>query len=262
MICAATHVSQLPLWMIWTTTHIGQLPLWMICTTSHAHWPASSLDDLCNYSHWPASSLDDFCSIANVINESSLVRKKLLCSQSYKSQHKLPIHCKHWTYLREFKVQWFMLTVIHSHCPCNWGNHWKVETTNLLLQWISPGTVLAALLQCIKSTISYNAHAVLWFMVASATWNWLRLRSSLSGNFNCEKPPEVSEIAFLLLTILAPIGLPSRNLLNKLTGTKNSITMQVGWPLKQIPYQLPCRNSVTTHGWSQRRSLTSGMQEN
>jgi len=44
-----------------------------------------------------------------VINVSSLVCKQLLCSRSYKS----------------------VLTVIHSHCPCNWGNRCIVETTNL-----------------------------------------------------------------------------------------------------------------------------------
>ena len=48
----------------------------------------------------------------NVINVSSLVCKQLLCSRSHKS----------------------VLTVIHSHCPCNWGNHCIVETINLFLQ--------------------------------------------------------------------------------------------------------------------------------
>ena len=35
MICTATHVGQLPLWMICTATHIGQLPPLMICATTH-----------------------------------------------------------------------------------------------------------------------------------------------------------------------------------------------------------------------------------
>jgi len=95
----------------------------------YTHWPASFLDDLHNYSHWPASSLDDLCTYShwpaskdtlitlcckiflqrNVINVSSLVCKQLLCSRSYKS----------------------VLAVVHSHCPCNWGNHCIVETTHL-----------------------------------------------------------------------------------------------------------------------------------
>jgi len=35
IICATTHVGQLPLWMNCATTHIGQLPLRMNCTTTH-----------------------------------------------------------------------------------------------------------------------------------------------------------------------------------------------------------------------------------
>ena len=59
MICAITHIDQLPLWMICATTHVGQLPLWMI-------WPVSSLDDLASFlSGWfgqlPLWNITDQC---------------------------------------------------------------------------------------------------------------------------------------------------------------------------------------------------------
>ena len=62
-------------------------------------------------------------------NVSSLVCKQLLCSRSYKS----------------------VLIVIHSHCPCNWGNHCIVEATNLFLQWIG----FIALLIAVGITVVY-----------------------------------------------------------------------------------------------------------
>ena len=123
---------------IWTTSehpwiychHQGHHPSWANVLSgwpasslddlgSYSHWPASSLDDLRNYSHWPASFLDDFLQ-HKVINVSSLVCK-LLCSRSYKS----------------------VLTVIHSHCPCNWGNHCIDETTNLFVQCSPSGQTLS-----------------------------------------------------------------------------------------------------------------------
>ena len=39
-------------------------------------------------------------------------------------------------------------------------------------------------------------------MLASTTWKWLRLRSSLLEYFDCEKPPEVPEIAFLTVDVV------------------------------------------------------------
>ena len=102
MICAATHTGQIPLWMICAKTHIGQLPLWMICATTHiGQLPLGMIWFAQLYSCWPVSSLDDFFLQQKLINVYSLVCKQLLCSWSYKS----------------------VLTVIHSHCPWNWGSN-------------------------------------------------------------------------------------------------------------------------------------------